>query len=157
MSSRIVGLNIVVVFLFLADRFLKLFFQKNPAVSYGGDFFSGFLSFNFYTNTGVAFGLKLNQQFLMLLILVILIFLAWLLVKEYKRKNLLAIFSLTLILTGALSNMLDRVRFGYVIDYIDVKWFTVFNLADAMITIGVFIFGLIVFLDKDLDNKSKIG
>ncbi|MEN9835542.1 MAG: hypothetical protein RL011_1735, partial [Pseudomonadota bacterium] len=57
----------------------------------------------------------------------------------------LAIFSLSLILSGAIGNFLDRVRFGYVIDWIDVRWnlagwrydFPNFNFADSCITVGV--------------------
>ena len=41
------------------------------------------------------------------------------------------------IIMGAASNLFDRLKYGYVIDYLDLKYFTVFNLADAMIIFGV--------------------
>lgn len=42
-----------------------------------------------------------------------------------------------LILGGAVGNIIDRVRFGYVVDFLDLRWWPVFNLADSGITIGV--------------------
>jgi lipoprotein signal peptidase len=44
---------------------------------------------------------------------------------------------LAIIFSGAISNMIDRIRFGCVVDYIDLKFFPVFNLADVYITLGV--------------------
>lgn len=46
-------------------------------------------------------------------------------------------FALGLILGGALGNLIDRVRLGYVVDFIDLRWWPVFNLADSAIVIGV--------------------
>jgi signal peptidase II len=48
-----------------------------------------------------------------------------------------------LIFAGAVSNLIDRARLGYVVDYIDLKVWPVFNLADSAITIGIalFLFG----------------
>ncbi|MCA1555023.1 MAG: signal peptidase II, partial [Chloroflexi bacterium] len=45
--------------------------------------------------------------------------------------------SLGLMLGGALGNMIDRVRFGYVVDFIDLGWWPVFNVADSCVVIGV--------------------
>jgi signal peptidase II len=45
-----------------------------------------------------------------------------------------------LILSGAFSNIIDRIRLGCVVDYIDLKFFPVFNLADAYITVGLILF-----------------
>jgi signal peptidase II len=68
-------------------------------------------------------------------------FVAWWMWREKSRPDAMA---LGLILGGALGNIVDRVRFGYVVDYADLHigtWrpFLIFNLADAAITIGVLI------------------
>ena len=54
-----------------------------------------------------------------------------------KSRNFYQKIFLLLILSGAISNMIDRIRLGCVVDYIDLKFWPVFNLADAYITIGV--------------------
>ena len=57
------------------------------------------------------------------------------LIKSIRNKGFLDI-GLILIMSGALGNLIDRVRLGYVIDFIDVRVWPVFNIADSAITIG---------------------
>ena len=71
------------------------------------------------------------------LISMILLPLAWLLIKNYSQKNIFLIFSLSLIVVGAMSNLLDRLIFGYVIDFISFFNYSIFNLADVYIVGGV--------------------
>jgi len=126
--------------LFVADRILKYYFYKNPALVLGGDFFYNLLSFHFVRNFGIAFGLPFFGPILIVLIFLILLFLIGLLVNQIKSDDLLLYAATFIIIIGASSNLIDRLRYGFVIDYIDLTWFTVFNLADCMITIGVFLF-----------------
>jgi signal peptidase II len=53
-------------------------------------------------------------------------------IKNYPQKIFLA-----LIFSGAVSNIIDRIRFGCVIDYVDLKFWPVFNLGDVYITVGI--------------------
>lgn len=66
---------------------------------------------------------------------------------KYFRQKMF----LVLIFSGAISNMADRIRFGCVIDYIDLKIFPVFNLADIYITLGIILFISLRF--KKENNK----
>lgn len=73
------------------------------------------------------------------------------------------VFALSLVLGGALGNILDRARYGYVVDYADVHFgafrpFYIFNLADACISIGVMILLARAFLisDKAADRGSVV-
>jgi len=133
------SLSAVVLVLFAVDRIIKLWFTKNPG--YTRDFIVGFLSFHQEKNYGIAFGLPVNQIFILVLNFLIIAILVSILLRAYSRADLLAFFSLSLIIAGAFSNLFDRRQFGFVVDYIDVPFFTVFNLADIMISIGV---GLII-------------
>jgi signal peptidase II len=76
---------------------------------------------------------------------------AWWITREEKRGDQLA---LSLVLGGALGNIVDRVRHGYVVDFADLHFgafrpFLVFNVADAAISIGVVILLLRAFLVRD--------
>lgn len=76
----------------------------------------------------------------------------------WREKNRQDVFGLGLILGGALGNILDRVRFGHVVDFADlhfgeVRPFLVFNIADAAITIGVLILFFRALLARD---KPKV-
>jgi signal peptidase II len=66
----------------------------------------------------------------------------------------LSMTMLILILTGAIGNLIDRILFGYITDFIDFRFFPVFNVADMMISIGIV--GLIITVIQDeLKNKKK--
>ena len=115
-----------------------------------------FLNFTFVVNYGFAFGFlnkpSLNQLVVSLIILSIIIYFLYLLI---KTQDHIFRFSLVLILSGALGNFLDRIFRGFVIDFIDIyisdyHW-PAFNLADSWITIGFMILVLnILFLNKKI-------
>ncbi len=150
MFKKYFGLNGIIFILFVFDRLVKFWFLKNPNSSW--DFLVGFLNFRLESNAGIAFGLPMNSIFLLALLAVIIFFLFNVLSKAYLRQDSLLIFSMTLIIAGAISNLIDRIRFGYVVDYFDVPFFTVFNLADIMITFGVIILLPRIFKKKSLDK-----
>ncbi|CDO46039.1 lipoprotein signal peptidase [Bartonella henselae] len=102
-----------------------------------------FLSLYHVRNSGIAFSFfsSFSHWGLIFLTLIILIFLLWLWKNTQYNKSLTR-FGLTLIIGGAIGNLIDRICFYYVIDYIlfyinDVFYFAVFNLADTFITLGV--------------------
>lgn len=74
-----------------------------------------------------------------------------------------AIFSFCLIIGGALGNLLDRLRLGYVVDFLDFHWrqqyhFPAFNIADLSISIGVLLLGWAIFFEReDLTNDDALG
>ena len=89
-------------------------------------------------NTGAAFGLFKHQRFVF--IGVSLVVMCWLLREFLVRPPRIQVllWSYALVLGGTIGNLIDRVRFGYVIDFIDVRvWPFVFNVGDSAITIGV--------------------
>jgi len=128
---------------------MKLYFWQNPESS--RDFIIGFLSFRLETNSGIAFGLPVNQTLLLIAIVIILLVVIKRLLAAYAYNDLMTVISLTLVVAGAFSNLIDRLRFGLVIDYIDVPFFTVFNLADVMISIGV----AILILDTAFERSKS--
>ncbi len=127
-------INLAVLILFVSDRILKLFFRQLS----GGEFFvwGDWFKLKMTLNRGVAFGWPINYYLLIGLHILIVVFLVFLLVGFYRRRRYLMIFLTSLVLAGAISNLLDRIFFGGVIDYFEMKYFTVFNLADVMITLG---------------------
>jgi len=77
-----------------------------------------------------------------------------------REKNRMDVIGLGLVLGGALGNIVDRVRFGYVVDFIDFhiggfRPFLVFNLADAAITIGVLVLLVRAFFSRDAKAKTE--
>jgi signal peptidase II len=77
-----------------------------------------------------------------------------------REKNRMDVMGLGLVLGGALGNIVDRVRFGYVVDFIDFhiggfRPFLVFNLADAAITIGVLVLLARAFFTRDAKAETE--
>ncbi len=113
-----------------------------------------FLSLFRTHNTGVAFSMFAGSDDwrLILLVIAVLIFIAWLAFKS-EAHQWIARTGFALILGGAVGNLIDRAVLGYVVDYVlfhTPSWsFAVFNLADAAITVGA---GLVI-LQEVIDWK----
>jgi len=139
---------LLAMFFVILDRFFKFlayggYFDKS--ISIAGDFFK----FNFIPNYNIAFSLPLSGIFLNILIILIIIFLLYELLFLGQRQEWGKVALLTFIIFGAISNMLDRLRYGFVVDYLDLKYFTVFNIADAMIVGGVLGLALIFYKKRN--------
>lgn len=133
-SKKILFLNLITVFVFIVDRVAKKIF-----FTVGGEYFvlGRWLKLKLALNPGIAFGINFNFYALIIIYLLVFLFLVWFLIGAWRDRQLLAFFCLGLIIAGAFSNLLDRLYIGQVVDYIDVRYFSVFNLADAMIVSGV--------------------
>ena len=104
-----------------------------------------FIHFTYVTNDGMAFGLSFPGGKHILLVMTILLtgFIIGLLWKE-KEGHPLVKYGLALILSGAIGNLIDRMFFGKVVDFLDVMigdfhWY-IFNVADSAVTIGMILF-----------------
>lgn len=95
-----------------------------------------YLHLHYVENTGAAFGTLQGGN--AILIIVTLCILGYLLKnwKEFCSYGLLVKWGLVLILGGALGNLYDRITLGFVVDFIDLRVWPVFNAADSFITIG---------------------
>ena len=98
----------------------------------------------FQKNTGVAFSLLQNQNIFLVLVNLFIIFL---LVYLYF-KNINMRLGLILMISGALSNTLDRIFYGYIIDFINFGFWPVFNLADAFASVGLIIIVIQLIKEK---------
>ena len=102
----------------------------------------GVLHLTYVQNTGAAFGLFRGCAGLFIALAVVIA--GWVSVELSQRPHpTLGRVGLSLILGGAVGNLIDRARLGSVIDFIDLRVWPVFNLADSAITIGV---GLLLWL-----------
>jgi len=99
----------------------------------------------YITNTGSLFGLFSNSNIIFIIFTILIIVLIIFNLVKQKLKRFEIIF-LSLVLGGAFGNLIDRIIYGAVTDFIDLKIWPVFNLADVAISIGVI--GLIVYYLK---------
>ncbi|WP_298402931.1 signal peptidase II [uncultured Chloroflexus sp.] len=100
-------------------------------------------------NTGIAFSLfQGKSDMLTIVALVIITGAIYLYVTQLPNRRRLVQIAMGLILGGALGNVIDRIRLGYVVDFIQVGWFPIFNLADSAITVGAVLLMLQYALDE---------
>ena len=118
---------ILIIILILLDQLTKrLFFQKSMNIF-------KFFSISYSENTGIAFSLFQNNNFILTIItIIILVFIIHLYLKEKNYR-----FGLAFIIAGAIGNLIDRFTHGFVIDFINLHFWPTFNLADAFIIIGI--------------------
>ena len=126
-----------VTLLVWADQLTKVAIRATLAPSQSRAIIPGVLHLTYVQNTGAAFGLFRGHPGIFVCFSIVIAI--WLIVELLKspRHAWPMTLSLMLILSGAVGNLLDRWRFGYVVDFIDVRVWPVFNLADSMITCGV--------------------
>nr|MBU1328381.1 signal peptidase II [Candidatus Omnitrophota bacterium] len=151
-------MSILSIFLLLLiDQVSKAAISSKLYVGQSIPIIKDILHITFVKNTGAAFGIFKNSTYFFIVVSVIaVIMIGAILVKAIRKgsflDNFLCNFSLVLIISGALGNLIDRVNLRYVIDFIDFRIWPVFNIADSSITIGTALF-IISFakFDKNLN------
>jgi signal peptidase II len=154
------GITFIVI---IIDQISKLLIQsylsENQSVSVIGDL----VNFHFIYNMGGALGTSIGPTWIYSILTIGAIFLIIKYFTSPESDGALSRISLSLILGGAAGNLIDRIRMGRVVDFIDVgiphnlrfRWF-VFNVADAAITIGLILFAFsILFHKKTVDDGSS--
>ena len=113
--------------LVLVDQITKLiFFQKSIPLA-------RFVSLSFTQNTGTIFGLFQRTNLVFIILSAIILLLLLLLYRSHPHLQ----SGFNFIIAGAIGNLADRIRLGYVVDFIDVYGWPVFNVADALIVLGI--------------------
>ena len=140
-----------------ADQFSKIWIRSYPE---GQPIFdAGFFRITHIHNTGAAFGLFQGHSFALTIvtlvgIAVILLFALLLYRHSPYLDNMLSRVALGLVLGGTVGNLIDRLRFGYVTDFIDFGFWPAFNIADSAVTVGVIIsaYSLLRSLSKERET-----
>ena len=142
------------------DQYTKYLIMKNIAlgdVIYPIPAFSSFFRFIHWYNTGVAFGMfqGMNEVFKVLAILVALVIIYFyprIPDQEWPLK-----IAMAMQFAGALGNLIDRFVVGYVVDFISVGTFPVFNVADASITMGVAVLVIGMWIQERREKNQENG
>ena len=141
---------ILAIFFVILDRLFKVLalnYHENIKLELISDYFGFTLAKNYY----IAFSLPLSGPILTLFIGIIILILLYFYVILIKKQEYSQAACLIFVIFGAISNIVDRIKYGFVIDYLDLKYFTVFNIADSMIVIGAVL--LVILNKKQLFEK----
>ena len=121
------------------DRITKFFFSDLLSIGESFPVIKNVFHFTLVHNTGIAFGLFKDHGVVFIIIgicaVVLLVFNIYY-YQKMEELNRLYMVAFSLIFGGAIGNLIDRIFIGHVIDFIDVRIWPVFNIADSAITIG---------------------
>ncbi|MCR1898978.1 signal peptidase II [Irregularibacter muris] len=143
---------LVIIFIVVLDQVAKylavLHIKPIPTYPLIRDVFH----LTYVENRGAAFSIFQDKQpFLITVTMLFTLFLIYYLIKTPKNKNTLWFkISLTLIIGGAIGNLIDRIRLNYVIDFFDFRYinFAIFNTADSFVVVGtILLAGILLFGD----------
>jgi signal peptidase II len=151
------------------DQLSKIWIKNNFALYESRNIMGDFLRFSYVENPGIAFGIRLGNLKVLVTIISIAIasYLAFLL---YNSKKFVYIekLSLSLILGGAIGNLIDRIliyipnsTYAGVIDFIDIgivghRWY-IFNIADSAVTVGIIFYLVYSTFFEDKQIISNVG
>lgn len=139
------------------DQFVKYMIVNNFSLYESKAIINNFFNITYIRNYGAGFSIFQNETiFLVIISIIAIILLGYLIIKSKKEESIYR-FSYLLILSGALGNLIDRIRLTYVVDFLDFNIlgydFPIFNVADCFITIGCFL--LIILIVKEGKNANN--
>lgn len=110
-----------------------------------------FFYITYVENYGIAFGLFKNNTLVHIISTSIILLVMCCFLFRYYKKNIVVAICISLIIGGAVGNLIDRIRLGYVVDYIHFIIFPpVFNIADAAIVCGAILLSILLIFDKSI-------
>jgi len=148
----------------VADQLTKYWILTNFSLYETRTVIPGFFNLVNIRNTGAAFGLFAGNEsewrtLFFGIIALVAVFAIIFLFKHYRQKGSLYVYALSSIAGGAIGNVIDRVRFGAVVDFLDFyvgqyHW-PAFNVADSAIVVGVGLFLIGNFVHPEMDQSSE--
>jgi len=145
MNKKNIFIFSITLFIVILDQITKFFIRQELQLNQSIPIIRNILNFTHTTNTGSAFGLfkGLNLIFILFSFIVIIVIFRYL--KKIKENERLLQFAVGSLSGGTIGNLIDRIFYGYVIDFIDFRVWPVFNIADSFITISVIFIAVLLW------------
>ena len=151
-KKKIISIVIGIIIILLDQLTKILLMNKNITI------IPGFINFTYTENTGAAFGIGSNNIIMVIVVnIIILGFVIKFLKDNNERIDSWITIPLIAILAGGISNLMDRICRGFVIDFIDVNIFNFpnFNIADISIVLGIFTLIIVITKQIIMENKEE--
>jgi signal peptidase II len=163
MKPKYLILFVVTAFVLILDQATKLFIDRTMDLHSSITVIGNLFNITYIRNRGAAFGILADSGyripfFIGISVLAIVVILQ--LIRNLRPEQTFSAVPLAMILAGALGNLIDRVRLGEVIDFLDFHWYNhhwpAFNVADSAICVGVFILALDMLFEERRKKSGKI-
>ena len=139
----------------ILDQLTKIWAENNLSMYEAVHIIPNILEFQLVHNYGAAYGILQNQR-LFLLSVSVIVLVVCIVFRKHIATTQLSKYGLSFLLIGTIGNFIDRLRLSYVIDFINIHIFPVFNIADMAIDLGLLFFAIEIFVYKDkfIDKKE---
>lgn len=145
----------IIILIILVDQITKMVFTQDRTI------IEGVLNFTYTENYGGAFGIFGSSTMSIIILNIILLYMIIrFMILQRERMDKKMIISLTLIVSGGVSNLLDRIFRGFVVDFIDINpifSFPMFNIADIVLVIGWILLIITVAISTVQIRGGKFG
>ena len=146
MKNKYIIIFLTSLIVALIDQISKYLVRINFELNQSIPIINNIFHLTYITNSGAGFGILQQQKFLLIFISIIVIGFIFYYSNRIKEKEKLLQFLVGFVLGGTIGNLIDRVAYSYVIDFLDFRIWPIFNFADSFVTIGVL--GLIIYFWK---------
>ena len=138
----IFSVSLIMIFL---DQSAKFLIRKNFQLGQSVPIIKNIFYLTYITNTGSAFGLFKNFNLIFILFSIIVAAAIFYCIKKIRENEKTLQFAVGLLLGGTIGNLIDRIIYGKVTDFIDFRIWPVFNVADSAVTISVIILVIVLW------------
>jgi len=142
---------ITTIFTFF-DQIIKIFINRNLILNESVKIIPGFFNITLAHNYGAAWSILNNKSWLLIIIAIAALIMIYFNFIKNKQLKKLDILLMSMLISGIIGNMIDRIRLGYVIDYLDFILFgydyPIFNFADILIVVAMIILAIKTFKEE---------
>lgn len=149
---------VIAVVMIVIDQWTKYLVIENMTIGESIPVIENIFYLTSHRNPGAAWGILQGQMWFFYIITLIVVGIIIYYIEHYAKTNRLLGISLGLVLGGAIGNLIDRVRFQEVVDFVDVYIFSydypIFNVADSSLVVGVILIGIITLFEEARKDKK---
>lgn len=156
MKKKNIILFLTILICFVIDQGMKAFITTSMSLADSIQIIRNFIRITYVQNIGAAWSIFAGNSILLIGIGILSCIFVFLFYRKYNQKNSI-LFGI--LLGGILGNLIDRIRYGYVIDYIDMNFgnyqYPIFNIADIFIVISVLILCYKMWKEEEDDHSNR--
>ncbi len=147
--------GVMIALIVAFDQFTKFLAKKYLLGNEPVTFIKGVVQFNYAENKGMAFSMFGGARWVFVVLTTVVCVGALIMMFKNKFPSLWAYWSIGVIVAGGIGNLIDRVLYGYVVDFIEPTFvnFAIFNIADSAVTLGTI--SLMAYLVLDIFKKDE--
>lgn len=138
-------LVLVTLGVLLLDLLTKYIVQSRMELFQSVPVIDNIFHITYIMNPGAAFGMMANKTGLFITVTLVLLIGVAVFYKQLRQQGALAVSALGLVVGGALGNLIDRLRYGQVVDFLDFRIWPIFNVADVAIVVGMALLVIVIF------------